>query len=379
MDEMREKTKQRHAKIWVAGFLVIVIVTLFLTGMQVVRIDPLFHYHKPLTDQYYYYIDGQRYINDGIMKQFDYDAMITGTSMVVNFKTSEMDDLFQCSAIKVPYSGGSYKEINDAVAVALEHQPDLKTVIRGLDMDYLIEGKNEMHWDGLPEYLYDDNPLNDVRYLFNRDVIFQRVYRMIREKRAGLVTPGIVSFDTYSNNMANHTFGIHTVCPDGITMSDPAETQPLTEEEKETILDNIRQNVTALPAQYPDVTFYYFFPPYSALWWLEKKEEGSLHRQVEAERVVIEELLKCDNIKLYSFNTDADVTTDLNNYGDIWHYGDWINTWILQNMQNQTGLLTKENYQDYLTQEEALYQSFDYESLNAQEDYEDDAVAAGVL
>ena len=33
------------------------------------------------------------------------------------------------------------------------------------------------------------------------------------------------------------------------------------------ILGNVRQNITSLAESYPDVTFHYFFTPYSGAWW----------------------------------------------------------------------------------------------------------------
>lgn len=131
------------------------------------RIDPYMHYHKPDTEGYFYSLNNQRSQNDGITKHFEYDALITGTSMTENFKTSEMDALFACNSIKVPYSGGSYKEINDNLKVAVENNPNLKMVVRGLDMGRFLDDKDVMRYDlgTYPTYLYDSNPLNDVQYI----------------------------------------------------------------------------------------------------------------------------------------------------------------------------------------------------------------------
>ena len=62
--------------------------------------DPYFHYHKPFSFISYRLYD-ERYINDGISRHFDYDAIITGTSMAQNFKTSEVDALFGVESVKV--------------------------------------------------------------------------------------------------------------------------------------------------------------------------------------------------------------------------------------------------------------------------------------
>ena len=354
---------------------------LSIAGAWVVRVDPFFHYHKPLTEGYYYYLNNQRSQNDGITRHFDYDALITGTSMIENFKTSELDAIFGTHSIKVPYSGAYYKEINDCLVHALVYNPNLKIIIRGLDMRMFILDKDDMRYDlgEYPTYLYDSNLFNDVNYIFNRDELFNRVYIMVLANDNEGFKPGIASFDEYSNWMDSATFGINTVCPDGVIVQDAGAPVHLTDAEREVVLGNIRQNVTSLAEQYPEVTFYYFFPPYSAVWWQALVDNGAIYRQIEAEELVIEEILKHSNIKLYSFNNLTDITTDLNNYKDTMHYGSWINSLMLEYMYDGKCLLTYENYEEYLEDELSFYTSFDYGQLNDQVDYEDDYFAESLF
>ena len=107
--------------------------------------------------------------------------------------------------------------------------------------------------------------------------------------------------------------------------------------------------------------------------------ERTIYRQIEAEGLIVEEILKHDNIKLYSFNNLTDITTDLNNYKDASHYGSWINSLMLQYMHDDECLLSYENYEDYLQEELSFYISFDYEQLNNQVDYENDYFADALL
>lgn len=367
--------------LWIIGFLILVVGTLSIVGINVIKVDPFFHYHKPDTDNYFYMLNNQRSQNDGISKHFDYDALITGTSMTENFKTSELDELFGTNAIKVCYSGSTYKEINDNLINALTHNDKLKMIVRGLDMGKFVDDKDLVREDlgEYPTYLYDKNIFNDVEYIFNRNVIFDRVYPMTIRNNKKNFKGGITSFDDYSNWMNRVTFGIDTVCPEGIKIKEPGKPVYLTDEERNTILGNVNQNITSLAQQYPEVDFYYFFTPYSIVWWQSIVDNGTIYKQIQAERVVIEEILKYDNIKLFSFNNLTDITTDLNNYKDTLHYGDWVNSLILQYMHDDKCLLTKENYQEYLKQEESFYTSFDYSSLINQKDYKDDNYAAEKL
>lgn len=368
------------SKIWIAGWLAIVLVITGTIGFWVYKIDPFMHYHKPNTDGYYYVLSNERSQNDGITKHFDYDALITGTSMTENFKTSEMDDVFECTSIKVPYSGGSYKEINDNLKVALTHNQNLKTIVRCLDMGYFFDEKDVLRLDlgEYPTYLYDDNPFNDVKYILNRDIIWGRTYGMVIANDADDFTPGITPFDDYARWQQGCKFGIKTVLPNGIANFQVGEPAHLTTEEKKIIKENIEQNVTSLANEYPEVDFYYFFSPYSISWWQTLFANGGIYRQIEAEQYIIELILESDNIRLFSFNNRYDITTDLNNYKDATHYGTWVNSLMLKWMHEGQYHLTKDNYKDYLAKEMEYYTSFDYMSINQQEDYENDFYSAAL-
>lgn len=367
-------------KRWLTGWLVLVVMSLVIIGAWVYKIDPYFHYHKPDTNNYYYSLNNQRSQNDGISKHFDYDALITGTSMTENFKTSEFDDVFGVNSIKVPYSGGSYKEINDNLVIALNNNPNLKTIVRCLDMEKFFEEASAMRYElgEYPMYLYDSNPFNDVNYLFNRDVIFGRAYPMTVANETDEFEPGITSFDDYSR-WQNCIFGINTVCPDGIKYSGHGDAIHLTNEEKKVIEENITQNVTSLADKYPDVNFYYFFSPYSIVWWEWVASDGTIYKRLEAERYIIELILEHKNIHLYSFNNRVDIITDLNNYKDRAHYGPWVNSLMLRWMKDGKYLLTKDNYKDYLQKEYDFYTTYDYNAINDQEDYESDFYAVALL
>nr|MCR5590778.1 hypothetical protein [Lachnospiraceae bacterium] len=169
------------------------------------------------------------------------------------------------------------------------------------------------------------------------------------------------------------------VLPEGYEVSESALQRVFDEDDREKVIGNVTQNVTDLADAYPDVEFYYFFTPYSAAWWKVTLEQGVFDRQIDAEKTAIEEILKHPNIKLFSFNCLTDITTDLNNYKDISHYGAWVNTLMLRMMHDDKCLLTYENYEEYLQSERGFYGSFDYRSLKTQEDYEDDTEASRII
>lgn len=370
-----------NSKQWAVRFLAVLTVALAAVIGLVVYLDPFFHYHAPNPD-YFYPLNNQRSQNDGIIRHFDYDGIITGNSMTENFKTSEAEALFGGTFIKVPFSGASFKEINDNLAAALRRNPEIKTVIRCLDYYGFYKDKDDLRLDlgSYPFYLYDDNIFNDVSYVLNKDIIFDRCLPMLTDRRAG-TAPGVTAFDRYSYWSESYSYGKHAVIAKRLEENLPytsAETiTPLTQQEKQSIRENAEQNIVALARQYPDTQFYYFFPPFSAAYYGSLVQDGILDREIEAERLYIEAALECSNIHLYSFSNLFDVTTDLNHYKDNAHYGAWINSDMLRYMQEGTCLLTAENYQDYLAEKLSFYHSYDYNQLLEQEDLEDNPNGPG--
>ncbi|MCR5416322.1 MAG: hypothetical protein K6E79_05975 [Pseudobutyrivibrio sp.] len=351
------------SKKWFVSMLIILCLVLVTMASVIIVVDPYFHYHKPLAGLYYE-LNNERSQNDGIIRHFDYDAIITGTSMAENFKTSEMDDIFGTNSIKVTFAGGSYNEINENLEKALKLHPEVKTVVRPLDYSYLMDPVDRTREDlgTYPDYLYDDNPFNDVNYFFNKEILFDICLPMIEDAMAGK-PGGITSFDDYSNWMDTAEFGPAAALGDRTSFSEPTTKEPFVDELKEATKENITKNVIELAQANPDVQFYYYFTPYSVAWWGGVYEEGTMYRWIAAEQYAIELMLECDNIHLYSFNTEFDLTTDLNNYSDECHHGDWINSQILGWLYSGNYLLTKDNYMEYINEETQYYESFDYNSL----------------
>ena len=371
-----------RSKWWLLGFFIMVSIPLAVAAMWTIKVDPFFHYHKPDKETYFYKLYNERSQNNGISRLFEYEGIITGTSMTECFKTTEAEDLFGYTFIKVPFSGGTYKEINDNIEVALDSNKNIKIIIRGLDQRHIIEDKNAMRSDlgNYPVYIMDDNPLNDVKYLFNRDVA-TRIYKMTKENATEGFEPGITSFDDYSNWMRNCVFGKQSLYPHGITETDKSVEQVgLTSKERAMIVGNVQQNVTRLAEENPDVTFYYFFPPYSGAWRQSQINSGAFVKHIQAEEIVIKEIMKYENIKLFSFNNLGEITNDLNNYKDEMHYAEWINSLMLRYMKDDKYLITKQNYKQYLEKEKKYYWEFNYQDYyNQQNDYESDYYAAALL
>jgi len=348
------------SKLWGIGIVVFSLALLTLLGGATAVIDPFFHYHAPLR-HLAYPIDNQRYQNDGIVRHFDYDALITGTSMTENFRTSELDTLFAVTSVKVSYSGGSFQEITDNLQQAIDFNPDLKLVIFAMDEWFLFADRTLLAADGdYPTYLYDDNLLNDTAYLWNKEILLRNTAGVLDRTRNGGVT---TTFDDYSRWDHLYRFEAENVIENYARPEITPELTPISEEERAVVTENISGTVLRMARENPHIQFYYFFPPYSLLNWDSHVREGKLDRLIQGFIVASELMLDAENIHLFSFFTNYDWTTDLNNYHDIVHYSSEINSQILQKMKNGENKLTKDNYLEHWQEVSQFYSAFDYDAL----------------
>ena len=337
--------------------LILLVLLLGIVAAVVFIVDPYFLYRSPIFN---YSLISERYQNNGILKNFGYDAIITGTSMTENFKASEFERLFNCKAIKVSNSGASYKEIHDRLATGFKSSNNIKYVLWGLDGGAsLAADKDAMEYSDLPEYLYNDSPFDDYRYLLSKDNFALSVNNVIRT----ILKKEEKSFDDFGYWAAPFTFSKATVDSIYIRGEKTDIQHPLTEAELQTMYDNLNANVISLVADNPSTVFLLFLPPYSIYYFDSKYTTGTLEKQLLLQEKAIELLLQYDNVRLFSFSDDFDLVTDLDNYTDPLHYGPWVNSEILLAMSKGEHRITRDNFEDYCRKVREFYLKYDYDGL----------------
>lgn len=344
---MMEKHK-KWCKLTIGATIVILVL---IAGVCVV-VDPFFHYHTPLKNLPYT-LDNETYQNPGIARHFEYDSLITGSSMAQNFKTSTFKDVLGANAIKVCYSGGRSKDMNTIIEKALRSNPNLKTVYFGLDARMLkTEDVNETR-NPLPEYLYNRNPLDDVSYLFNKDVLFSRIDLSVMGAMKGQKS---TSFDEYSYWQKSQAFSQSAVMA---SLTDPNRAgvpDYSLDHALQIAEDNLRANFLPLIEAYPDTKFVIFSPPYSILYWYQNYAEYEL----SILEYSIKALLKYDNIELFLFHNIPNLITNLYNYKDYTHYRADINAYMVDCFKDGTHRISAENYRTELEKTRDLVLNFDF-------------------
>lgn len=348
----------KNSKKWFLGSIAVILSVLIVTGLPMIIIDPYFHFHGPIKGMSYR-LYSERYMNDGIVQHFEYDAIITGSSMNQNFKTTTMDALFDTRSIKVPFSGAGFQEISRLIDKALSCNPSVKYVLWGIDYNGLNREYDWKGYDIYPEYLYDDILTNDFAYIWNKTIFYEALLSDIIYTLKGNET---TTFDEYSSwEVGGGWEQIKKTYYRSLEV-EPMETG-LSEGACERVETNIRENIVKLAKKYPDTQFLLFYTPYSALYWESITRDGTFLKQLEAEQITTEMLLDCDNVSLFSFAKMTDITGNVMNYRDKEHYVASINEKILQWIKEKEGCITRDNYLDFIQWEKEYYTEFNYDTL----------------
>ncbi len=350
-------TEQKQKR-WFWSTLIGMITILLLIFIIMLVVDPYFHFHKPV-DGLSYRLYSERYINDGIAKHFEYDAIITGTSMNQNFKTSQMDELFGTKSVKMTFAGGAFQEISENLETALNSDNTVKTVLWGIDYLGLNRAYDFHYYEDYPEYLYDDNVFNDVSYVFNKTILFEGLVNTLFMNLKGEPS---TTFDEYASWDSERGWKMvskyYQRTPEILPMEE------LSSEEAEIVKVNIEENIVKLVNKYPNTEFLLFYTPYSILYWESLYRDGWLEKQLEVEKITSEMLLECENVKLYSYFHKTDIMNNIENFRDKEHYMPEINDMIMQWIAGGEGHITKENYMDVIAWEREYFTNYDYDSLH---------------
>lgn len=333
-------------------FLILSVLALAATALLVVIVDPFFQYHKPL-DRLYYLIDNKISQNPGIAKHFEYDSVILGSSMTVNFDTDLFHEKMGLNTIKLSYDGAYPKDIDNIMQFVEESSNELSTVFLGIDI-YTYKKEPGLTAYQVPGYLYDNCCLNDAPYLLNKDVILQYIIRPQIEREG---TPRNEIYWSWPVMYYGKEYVAQTYLA-------PTEfSEPLPDDSyTQNIADSLNLYILPHIESMPDTEFYVFFPPYSILYWYDRYADGSMEAELQGIRQITETLLSYPNVKIFYFQDRFDYITNLDNYTDYTHYYRDMNDYMTACFADETYCLTAENYNEVLDNMLIQLKMCDFES-----------------
>lgn len=316
--------------------LIITLLLLLICALLVLVFDPFYHYHKPLPGLKAV-LNEKEYQCIGSIRHFDYDAVIAGSSVAENYNNAWFDERFSCKSIKAIRSYGATGDLIYFINEAFEDH-ELKYVFYNLDpSSFKSDVGTTFEETGCPMYLYDNNPVNDVEYLFNKDVLFERIPYMLAQSF-------LMNYDegTSYNWGQWKTFDL-AMCT-GIYLRHPRIEEMHDAHSYDDTLESNLQAISSMVEEHPDTVFYIFMPPYSMLWWDNTYREGDTEFYLYAMEEAINRLSAYDNVEFYYFMNDREVITNLdNNYLDTLHFSPDINYYLCECLADGKGKVSSEN------------------------------------
>ncbi len=312
-------------KKWIISILCVIFVFFASVAALVIYVDPFFQYHAPL-EEFPYLVDNQLSQNPGMAKHMEYDSVILGSSMTVNFNTNWFSELMDLNTIKLNYSGAYPKDQSNIMRLIFDSGNQVKKVFLGIDVTAYTGGVEETKYP-VPYYLYDGNLINDVQYLFNKDVLLNYILRPIADPdKTDLAT---VYQSWWTDEYYNIQWVMHNyVQPEAVEEETPAEAY------LESTGRNLDVNICPYIEQNPDTEFYVFFPPGSILFWNDVMRENHLEATLAEHQYIVDRLLSYDNVRIFFFSNQEWIVTDLNHYADEIHYHSDINYYMTECFAN---------------------------------------------
>ena len=287
-------------------------------------VDPFEHYREssilPLYDQ-------ESYNNPGIARNYDYNAAILGTSMVEMSMPSVVDQLFSVSTVKLPMRGSHTAQMGWQLSHIFKKQ-DLKMAVLAIDA-YSLQGPVD-DMEEIYDYLWNDDLMDDVYYLLNRDVLLVKVPAMLKNRGKSLSSKRDEMY-----MWTDVVFSEQSVLNSVKFSAQQTPMDPLYREER--TIENITRHLESAVRDHPETTFYLYFPPYSVAYWYQVVRGGLYTQQFHSRELVAEKLLSYDNVRLFDYSSRLSWIQNLDEYFDFSHHSTKISNEIMKAMSEDDG------------------------------------------
>ena len=306
-------------KRWCLLTAAMLLASLALIVALVVIVDPFEIYHRALFYNPPYESETQMYAGAGVAKSYTYDAIIVGSSMTENCRPSVYDAALGGRFVKLSMNAGQSLDHAKMMEIAFRTH-DVRHVVYGMDFfSYSLYYNNQKA--KTPDYLYDDNLLNDVQYWLNKSVLFSSIPKALSHIGKPDEDKTRDSMYTWTPPEMPGEAGLRA----RVNLGAPIPKQQDTARGEELAGLGLEHNLLPFIRAHRDTTFTVFFPPYSLLYWAEQAAIGNLDSCIAQKMLMAKTLLGEPNVELYDFQAKFDWIENYDLYYDLIHYISVVN------------------------------------------------------
>lgn len=340
---------------WACGFLAALLALLAVCAATVYAVDPCLYYRIPEERLPVFF--NERYQASGLVRNVQADTVLLGTSMAANYRASWIEEYYHTSAVRITIPDGYFSEFDQVMGLLFRSQTP-KRILFALDLNILIRDESGVT-DAMPDYFYNQNPLDDVKYLLNKDSLYYSLYAIITSLQGGGQTldEGF-TWDKTSNWEKFEALRNYQRPPEA------EEALP-----EDAYLDCADENLSVMEGWFqahPDTKFEIFLSPYSILSWDRAIRRGDLDARFAALRRACETLYRYENVRVHA-PLFSGMVTNLDNYCDYVHHSGAAGKWMLGNMAGENLLLKAGDVEKTLADWREFVVNYDYDSLWDQE------------
>lgn len=303
-------------------------------------LDPFQVYHASAW-QRGKFLSNSRYQNAGLIARLLGDekcceALIMGSSFSQNYLGPDVSDVMGWKGTLNLSMDGSIPAEQTLVLEKALSTGQIKHVIWEIypayaAHEYVPFNKPEViradPWKYFPDYLYDANPLNDLRYLASTDVIGQSITRAFTGRKAERL---YYWYDDVAGRFG-HGADLRT------KYNSPAEKSYMPSETFS--FPTLDATVQTVLTAHPDIDFILILPPFSRLYYA-VTSQAAFQREMDMRLALARLAQDHDNAALYAFDHwDADVE-NLDRYSDLQHHDAALNARIIRALRAGQGRIT---------------------------------------
>ncbi len=294
----------------------------------------------------------ERYELAGLIRRQEYTSVVMGTSSVANFRASWFTRGTGEKTLKITFPDGRLSEFDTALDLAFRTHGELDTVYFCLDPTVLVR---EEQVSELPQYLYNDDPLDDLQFYLNGESVALAVRSLVLGEAGKVplddayVWEGEFEFSWWAA-MRGYTR------PEAVDAALPEDAfLPAAERNMDLICGWLEAH--------PDTRFVVWFPPYSLLFWDKMCQQGRTEAVLEAVRYAASRLMEHGNAQVHCFLHDLGHVTELGYYTDHIHCSAEVTAWVAQMLMEGKWRLTPDNCAPALQTLRDYLDAYDFELL----------------
>ncbi|MCE3040040.1 hypothetical protein [Helicobacter anatolicus] len=315
--------------------------------------DPMQIFHKPFFREPTFSRE-MRLQNKGIIDHYDFDSYIVGDSLTINIPAGYVGYRLGGKWANISMTSSSVYE--KYVLIKYLHQKKkVKSIIYGFNLSNLELGDKTFRGFG---FLYDKNPLNDIRAYINKKYIdclllLSKKPRCIGEGRDIETFNFWFSDPRFIINFEDNTSWFHSIeeLDNEIKRLEYLRTKPrdLMQKSKEDISVSIgiaKEYIFDIAAQFPDTKFYILLPTFSTYYYRSEKLDLLL-KYLELVRAVVGMGIEYPNVEFYTLDDKNDMK-NLRNYQDKIHTNMDMNVKQIDWIAEKKGRITPQNIEAYI-------------------------------